>query len=186
MKYVLCAILLFHGLIHFLGTAKAFGWASVTQLTKDISKPIGLVWLVATLLFVLSAILLLSKNGMWWMACTAAVVLSQMLIVMFWSDARYGSVVNIVLLLVAIIGFAQWNFYNKYKTDVIDGLKASESEITDVLSEQDIQHMPEVVQRYIRHSGSLNKPKVVNFMVEMSGHIRQDEKSDWMPFTTVQ
>ena len=186
MKYILVAVLLLHGLIHFLGTAKAFGWASVTQLSKGISKPVGLLWLITALLFMVSVILLLSKNGTWWIACMAAIVLSQVLIAISWSDAKYGTVINVVVLLVAVTGFAQWNFYNKYKTDVIDGLRASEAEITDVLREQDIQHLPVVVQKYIRYSGSLNKPKVKSFRVEMSGHIRQDEEGEWMPFTTVQ
>ncbi len=186
MKYILVAVLIIHGLIHLLGTAKAYGLGNVTQLTKNISKPVGIIWLFVALIFISASILYLLKNELWWQICCLAIVLSQILIIDAWSDAKYGTVINVVLLLVVITGFAGWNFHNKYKTDVNNYLSASIVDKTDVLTEEDIQHVPEVVQRYIRYSGSLNKPKVRNFRVEMSGQIRQNEESEWMPFTTVQ
>jgi hypothetical protein len=45
-----------------MGFAKAFQYAEMKQLTIAISKPVGLMWLIATLLFVASAILFLLKK----------------------------------------------------------------------------------------------------------------------------
>ena len=43
LKYTFAFIILVHGLIHLLGFAKAFGYGNITQLTKEISKPIGML-----------------------------------------------------------------------------------------------------------------------------------------------
>ncbi len=59
IRYGLVFIIFLHGLIHLMGFAKAFQYGQITQLTKDISKPAGALWLLAALLFVVSAGLLL-------------------------------------------------------------------------------------------------------------------------------
>jgi len=49
MRIVLAVLLVTHGLIHLMGLLKAFRFAELPQLTIPISKPLGVVWLVATL-----------------------------------------------------------------------------------------------------------------------------------------
>lgn len=98
-RFIIAFILLVHGLIHLLGFAKAFQFGNITQLTKEISKPLGLVWLLVALLFLTSAILLLLNKNSWWMICTPALLLSQILIFMFWTDAKFGSIANLIILI---------------------------------------------------------------------------------------
>ena len=50
MRWVIAALLIVHGLIHGMGFAKAFGYASLPQLTQPISRGMGVVWLIAGLL----------------------------------------------------------------------------------------------------------------------------------------
>jgi hypothetical protein len=50
----------------------------------------------------------------------------------------------------------------------------------------DIEHLPEPVKKYIRYTGSIDKPKVNNFKIEFTGKIRKNERSEWMPFTSEQ
>lgn len=98
-RFIIAFIILIHGLIHFMGFAKAFQYGNITQLTKDISKPLGLIWLLVALLFLTSAILLLMQKNSWWMICTPAMALSQMLIFMYWTDAKFGSIANFIILI---------------------------------------------------------------------------------------
>ena len=51
MRIVFLIIVVFHGLIHVLGFAKAMGFKEVKELTLPISIPIGFVWLSADDLF---------------------------------------------------------------------------------------------------------------------------------------
>jgi hypothetical protein len=45
LKIVFIIILTLHGLIHFKAFAKAFGYGYNTLTTKEISKPVGTLWL---------------------------------------------------------------------------------------------------------------------------------------------
>ncbi|MGE0636936.1 MAG: hypothetical protein AB7P01_10890 [Bacteroidia bacterium] len=109
MRYVLGFIILIHGLIHFMGFAKAFGYGNITQISKNISKPVGAVWLLAALLFITAVILLFQKSDLWmWLALIAA-VLSQALIITVWNDAKFGSIANFIILVVIVAAFCGYS-----------------------------------------------------------------------------
>ena len=175
-----------HGLIHLMGFAKAFQYAEMKQLTIAISKPIGMMWLTATLLFVTTAILFLLKKDYWTIFAIVAVVISQIVIILSWHDAKFGTIANVLILLASIIGYGTWSYYNKYQNDVKTNLQQKEYFQNSQLTEMDIQHLPEPVKKYIRYTGSIGKPKVNNFKIEFRGKIRKDEQSEWMPFTSEQ
>ena len=94
MKILFAAFLVAHGLIHLLGTAKAFGVAEIPQLTQQISGPLGILWLLAAVLFLGAAISLFTWPQWWWVVGAGAIVVSQAVIVTSWSDARYGTIAN--------------------------------------------------------------------------------------------
>lgn len=100
-KYFLAFVFLIHGLIHLMGTAKAYG-CNVQQLTKEIIKPVGIAWLITALLFITAALLLLLKKDAWYIVSIPAITLSQVLIILVWKDAKWGTVANAIIL-VAII-----------------------------------------------------------------------------------
>jgi hypothetical protein len=54
------------------------------------------------------------------------------------------------------------------------------------VSEADLAHLPEVVQRYLRTAGVVGQPRVWNFRVRMHGRIRSGPTARWMPFTSEQ
>lgn len=58
-KFVFVLILIIHALIHLLGFFKAYQIMPVSQLTKDISKINGIIWLVVAMLTITTAVLLL-------------------------------------------------------------------------------------------------------------------------------
>lgn len=184
MKYLFFLLLVIHGLIHLMGFINAFGIAQLSQLTKEISRPAGSIWLLTTLLFIISCILFLLKKDYWWVIAIASVLLSQALIITCWKDAKFGTIANVIILLITVPAWAESHFVNQYKGDVARNLTSyfSESLVTQV----SISHLPEPVQRYIIYSGAINKPVVKNFKIKFEGQIRSDEKSAWMPFTTEQ
>ena len=92
MKILFAGFLVVHGLIHLMGTAKAFGVAEMPQLTQQIARPLGILWLLAAALFLLAAILLFTWPQRWWVVGAGAVVVSQVVILTSWSDARYGTI----------------------------------------------------------------------------------------------
>lgn len=105
LKYLFAFIIFMHGLIHCMGFAKAFGYGNITQISKEISKPAGIVWLAAAILLVAVTVLYLSKNEIWPFVGIFAAVLSQVLISLVWHDARFGSIANMLLLVIAILSW---------------------------------------------------------------------------------
>ncbi|MEZ4448334.1 MAG: hypothetical protein R3B09_02565 [Nannocystaceae bacterium] len=104
LKALLVALLGLHGLIHLLGFAKAFELAAVDALKLPISPAWGIAWLGVAVLLVVAAALRAADGAGWWVVAAVGAVASQALVLAFWSDAKAGSVAN--LLIVAAIAAA--------------------------------------------------------------------------------
>jgi hypothetical protein len=73
-----------------------------------------------------------------------------------------------------------------YLKEVKSGLESTFTQTPEILTETDLDHLPELVKHYIRFSGAVGKPKVNSFKAEFTGKIRKDEQSPWMPFSVEQ
>src|SRR5665647_439903 len=114
MRIAFLVLVIVHGLIHLFGYVKAFGLSDVKQLTQTISKPFGVIWLLAFIFFVIAAILFAFKNNYWLLFGLIASVTSQVLIIFFWHDARFGTIANVIILIAAIVGYGTSRYYSKY------------------------------------------------------------------------
>lgn len=186
MKYLFVFLLVIHGLIHLMGFAQAFDLAHISQLSKEISRPWGVIWLVVTLLFIVTCVLFFLMKDSWWLVALISVLLSQALVILYWQDARFGTIANVIILLIAVPAWAEWRFENQYRRDVTESLTYTNSLAEPVLTLDAISRLPDPVQRYIIYSGAINKPVLTNFKIKFEGQIRGDENSEWMPFTTEQ
>lgn len=166
-----------HGLIHFMGLAKAFDYGNMKQLTMPISKQVGMLWLLTGLLFLITAALLLLKKDYWWALAALAIIISQIVILMSWRDAKFGTIANTLILIAATLSWGSSRFENIYRKDVKECLNRSNTLTVKVLSETDIQHLPLPVQRYLKYTGAINKPKVKNVKVVLEGQMREKGKN---------
>lgn len=183
MKYLLLAVVAIHGLIHLMGFSKAFGLASFEQLRVPISQPLGLLWLAAALLFLLSAVLLIAAPKWWWAPALGAVAISQVVIITSWSDAKFGTLANLIVLapaVIAALSHAPWGYRAQYDHDVAEGLTATAAPAEPV-TEADIAHLPPIVQQYLRFTGAVGQPRVANYQVHFHGALRNGPDSAWMP-----
>lgn len=178
-------IIFLHGIIHLMGFAKAFQLGNAGVLSKDITKPLGITWLIATLLFAGTAVLFLLKRQEWWLVGFLSIIISQVLIISAWQDAKYGTIANIILLLGVIAGFGQWQFEKRFLSDVAAALEQNNISEDNLLTETDLQHLPVCVQRYLRYVGVVNKPKVKNMRLVFEGRMR-DKGKDWFPLKSLQ
>ena len=185
LKYIFAFIILIHGLIHFMGFAKAFGYGNITQITKQISRPAGLLWLVIAILFLVAVLLFLLKKETWPYIAITAVVISQILIITVWKDAKFGTIANVIVLLVAIAAWGSQHFESTFRNDVKSHLLKTNNIQTDLLTEADIQSLPFPVQKYLRYCGVVNKPKVKNIRLVFYGEMREKGK-DWFTLKSVQ
>jgi hypothetical protein len=185
MKTIFTLILAIHGLIHLMGFAKAFGYGNLTQLTTEISKLIGILWLITAGLFIVTTGLFLLRKDEWSIAGIIAVIISQFLIFTVWQDAKFGTLANVIILVVAVLSFGISNFEHSYQQDVRANLKRTQALPTEMLTEADLKLLPEPVQRYLRYVGVVNKPKVKNVRIVFDGKMR-DQGKDYFPFRAEQ
>lgn len=169
MLKTLFALLVFmHGFIHLLGFVKAFKLAQINQLTKDISKLAGSLWFINTFLFIITILVFLLKKEWWWITGIFAVILSQILIISQWQDAKFGTIVNLIILIPLIIGFACWNF--NVQVDNETKRLLSENVINKkIITEETIRDLPVPVQKWLKYSKVIGKGASFTNMVIFLG-----------------
>ncbi len=69
---------------------------------------------------------------------------------------------------------------NTYEAEARSQFAARGAQQTELLTEADMAHLPAPVQKYLRYTGAVGKPKVHNFRAEFRGRMKQDPKRDWM------
>ncbi len=184
MKIPFAIFLVLHGLIHLMGAAKGFGIADLPQLTRPIGRPLGILWLLAAALFLVAAICLFSWPRWWWVAGAGAVIVSQVVIATSWSDARYGTIANVIALVGVALGFLSQSSSSlgaEYDREIRQGLGRAVA--TPLLTDADLAQLPALVRRYIRLTGAVGQPRVQNFRARFHGRIRSGPDARWMSFT---
>jgi hypothetical protein len=184
IRWVVVTVVLLHGLLHLLGVAKAFGWADVTQLTEPIGTFQGAAWLLAAVLLIVTGLLLVARGRWWWIAGAVAVLVSQAAILTSWSDAKAGTLANVVLLVAVGYGFLSQgpsSFRAEYRRRVTAAL--AEPVAAAVVTETDLAHLPTPVAAYVRQAGTVGRPRVTNFHARIHGRIRGGANKPWMTFT---
>lgn len=188
MRMVLALFLLLHGLIHLLGPAKAFGWTDVSQLRGAIPPAAGLAWLAAATLLVAAASALLLRASWWWYFALPGVLLSQGCIVSMWSDAKFGTIANVIIaipLLVIALDARPSSFSSRFERD--RGLLLSEATpYVPPVTEADLAPLPLLMQTYLRRMGVVGRAHVRNLRLTFRAEMRSSATSPWMPATATQ
>lgn len=180
MRIALIIIIGIHGLIHLFGFLKAFGFAEFDQLSQAISKSSGILWLLSFLLFAISILLMLLKSDYWWMATLLAVIVSQVLIFSYWSDAKYGTVANLIILLASIVAYANFSFLQQVKEERTMLFEQSESISQDLITEESISQCPPIIQKWLRSSGMVGRSKISNVYLQQELDLKlKPEQADW-------
>lgn len=182
MKYLLITLLILHALIHLMGFAKAFDWAHPSALQSPISRPAGVLWLAATLLLLAGAGLVWMARQEWWLPAIVGIALSQALIVAAWSDAKAGTIVNVLLLLpvvVTALAAAPSGFRAQFEHEAAALLRQPPSQIK-LLTEASMAHLPTAVRRYLAFVGAVGKPQVWNYRLRFNGGLREGPNDEWM------
>lgn len=180
MKWLFFLLILVHAFIHLLGFLKAFQLAEINQLTQQISKAMGILWLIALLLLFLSAVMFILNNDMWWLPALAGVILSQVLIVLFWSDAKFGTIPNIIILLVAVAAFGDWSFNRNVKNEIEEMLANNHVRGKEILTEEKITQLPSIVQKWLKNSGAVGKEMIHTVYLKQRGKMRmKPEQESW-------
>jgi diadenosine tetraphosphatase ApaH/serine/threonine PP2A family protein phosphatase len=186
MRWFFALFLFFHALIHTMGFLKAFGLAELAQLTQPINRAMGVWWLIAAVLLLLALVFMLVASR-WWFIGALALVVSQAVIVSSWSDAKVGTLANVVLLLLVVHGFLSQG-PRSYRAEYAEKVRSqlARAAVEGIVTEADLARLPAPLARYLRLSGVVGQPRVFNFRARWRGAIRSGPEASWMSFTAEQ
>lgn len=107
MKWLLVVVIFIHGLIHLLGAVNEFGLVKVEGFTgktlllipHNIRPIFGVLWFITVVVFLMAAFGLVTDRQWWRAIALGAVLFSQILILIWWTDAKWGTIVNILIMI---------------------------------------------------------------------------------------
>lgn len=117
VQWVVGLLLLFHGLIHLLGPVEIWGIADLGELTgqpvidlgQSVTNVLAGTWLLALFVLVGACIGVLVRRTWWKVWAVVGVVISQVVIVIWWDDAAEGTIPNL-LVIAAVVLSRRWQF----------------------------------------------------------------------------
>jgi hypothetical protein len=151
MKPLFAFLLAVHGVIHLIGFVKAFDIATVAELKQPISRPLGALWLLAGLLFITGAALSIWSPASWWIAVAPAIVLSQVAILSSWSDAKLGTIANVIILVplaISLLDLRSSSYRAIYHREV--ERRTPVSVPAAVVTDAELARLPHPLQTYLR------------------------------------
>lgn len=180
MKVLFLILIFLHALIHILAFLKAFDLAELKDFTSPVSKPMGLIWLLTLVLLILSSILMMINHPNWWIWGSIGAVLSQILIFQFWSEAKFGSIPNLIIILVSIVAYAQTNFEDMVSKEVAFIQKEYGIIDNKTITKEMITDLPYPVKNWLEKSGVVGKPVMRIVEMEQAFEIKlKPEQNDW-------
>jgi hypothetical protein len=193
IRVIISSVFALHGIIHLMGFVKEWQLGPIGKLSgktiipfsENTSRVIGVLWLTACVLMLAATIAYYSRKDWFWIIGIAGLIVSQTLIIIYWTDAKWGTVVNLLLLVVVILAAGRVSF-NKMVKEEVSNLLSSSSADQSVITEEEVAVLPEIVQNWLRKSHVIGKPMPASVHVKQKGSMRTDANGDWMLFDAEQ
>lgn len=177
-RIIFIIIIGIHGLIHLMGFLKAFNLAEIKELIQPISKSWGIIWFFTCLIFIAALIQYLVKNDYWWFTAIIAILASQALVIIFWQDAKFGTIPNVIILIVSIVAVAEFSFDRKVSRE-IDNI-FSQEKITghSIITTEMINNLPIPIQKWITNSGLIGKERIYTVRLKQKAQMKMKLEQD--------
>ena len=193
-RIVIAIALVVHGLIHLMGFLKAWGFPiaksfnarALVTLSGNESKMIGLLWFLCFIGLIASCLAFLLEKDWWWMVGAISLVVSQSLIILYWHDAKYGTLINVIVLLAVLISYHQQRFNALIKKETSALLALQINTRTTTVSPKSIERLPAVVQKWLIKSGVIGREVVRTVHLKQKGLMRQKPDGKWLPMEAEQ
>lgn len=187
MKLLFFTIIILHGAIHLLGFLKAFEISYLPQFASNYSKLSGMFWLLVTILLFISGIGFIKKENWWSWLAIIAVVISTVLIITVWKDAKFGMISNLIILIVAVVLMQTDRFNNKTETKIAQILEHTKTINKSTVDEAEISDLPEPVKNWLEVSGVVGKEKIHSVWLKQKTKMKmKPEQEKWNDATAEQ
>lgn len=169
-----------------MGFLKAFHFAQIDQLVLPISRSAGIFWLIACILFLISGGLYFYRMEWWWMVAVLGIIVSQILVFMYWQDAKFGAIANVVILAGCLLGYGNWSFNTMVKQEK-QSLLSSVPKTEHAITGKELKKLPVIVRLWLEKAGitaGTQKPASMHF--RQSGEMKTTLDGSWTPVVAEQ
>lgn len=188
MRYLIVMLFCVHALIHLIGVVRHWELAPATATGAPLvrgpsasANRQGALWLATCLVLFLAAALLIHGNDRWWMVAAGGVVFSQLMIAMQWTEAKAGTLVNIVLGLAILVGWAHDRFAREGEALARDVVGRGSSRATAIVEAREIARLPAPVQSWLNGVGVVGRPRDRTVRLKQLGELRTAAEGAFMP-----
>ena len=180
MKYIFSIFIFMHGAIHIMGFLKGSKIAQISNLQTDISPVSGIFWLIAFLMYALSAVGFALGKDFWLFVVVPALIISAFLVISTWSDAKFGMIPNLIILLVAVVSLSSCSMNKMITRETEEILNAAKTPEPIIITEAAIQELPVPVQQWMHSTGIIGKPAINAARVSQKALMKmKPEQQDW-------
>lgn len=175
MRILLAILIAVHAVAHLPGFMSGLGFSRMT-MSKPVTPGAALLWGVACLLLLLAAGMLPAGKP-WGLPAFMGIVISQMLVIVWWRDAKLGTIVNLIVLLPAILNIAALRFGVVADRQAEAMLKsAAPDKVRQVL----VAELPLPVRHWLETSGALQAKQVHTLRLRQKGKMRMEPGGKWL------
>lgn len=194
MRSVLTFLIFIHGAIHLLGLARFWGLGSAAETLGKTLVPLhgatarvfGGLWLFSCLLFLVTAVLFALGRQAFPTVAFAAVLLSQTLVIVAFADAKFGTIGNLMVLVLALVTGSEVEFERRVDQEVKSQLERAAPLARGVVTARDLEALPAPVERWLARAGVAGKNWSQSARIEQLGEIRTSPDAAWMATTAEQ
>lgn len=103
-------------------------------------------------------------------------------------DRKYTLSIIVFLLILGIsfLVYESQKLERIYMAETAKVLANSSEQESVILTEEDLKHLPEPVQKYLVYVGAVGKEKIRNFKIVFEGEFKTDPKKDWAKMSATQ
>lgn len=181
MRYFFAILMALHGLISLMGFLKAFQLVEIKQFEFEISRVSGSFWLLSSLLLFVASVQIINRSEIFWIVGGLAFLVSQIMIVSYWKDAKFGTILNVVLLVLVVINFSMWNHHRNgiQKGEVLVNMKKTGSVVVN-------EDLPELIKKWMSYVGTEDEDFSSAVQFSQNGQLRLAPDKGWINFSADQ
>jgi len=193
VRIIFLVVMAIHGLIHLLGFAREWNLLSRDQFKSEtivhfsgtMARMVGLLWLVTCMLLLSATLLAILRKDYYWIPAGIAILISQVLIILYWQDAKFGTIPNIIILIAVVLAGASMQFNGMVQHEARQIRMAVKKERM-LVTEDMIGELPSPVKRWLinTHVIGMKCPTTINIL--QRGTMRRKPDAQWMPFEATQ
>jgi hypothetical protein len=113
------------------------------------------------------------------MVAGVGAVVSQVLVVVYWGDAWAGTIPNILICLVCVVGYGNWQFDRMVRAE-LDTFRSGELEAAPPVDRERLDSVPDPVGRWLEYTGIAGEDQPDEVWLRQQGRMRTEPGGEWM------